>query len=467
MLPKFSQKAMTTFIVLLTLFSCSDDFGKNHESLLLDPQSITNELELRKEVSLLIGQVFLDANSRNYALDYSRFRNDDSESISLATLVGNQDNIPYLEKIALEEARAKKGFAEPLSNHFKTNIIATYNAMDHQLPMMQQMLYAQGFSEESLEANLNQGNGLHPIFQSDAFSDYELYFPYEDEFDWKRTTQYAMSYAPKNVERGNSEAYVYNTATRRRVDKPILVDDDYAYRNPTIVLLPLSNDEDSWDTGVSDDDDPYLDPSNQYWLTQNVDYTKISQADVLRVTIPKMRLLDHYSGWPSKSKINIYKVAGKLVLNSDGTINTSEASSFQLSNQINVRRKNIRKDRWFNVNLTFDGDWDVHENNQQFVLFSIHNYGSKASASGNVDIGYDEDKKEYTYEPKHTLDFELTNSRKSKLKYNNEITRRDLLTHIVGNFGNDVYEDNGVKYHVRRADKLLFYFKLYYTDVPE
>jgi len=53
------------------------------------------------------------------------------------------------------------------------------------------------------------------------------------------------------------------------------------------------------------------------------------------------------------------------------------------------------------------------------------------------------------------------------LKFNNDISRRDLLTHIVGDFGNGVYEDNGVKYHVRKADNLYFYFKLHYTDTPE
>lgn len=466
MLSKYNLNAMLAFTVLLTLLSCSNDFENEHENLLFDSQSMASELDLRKEVSLLIGQVLLNVESRNYAVDYAKFKNDDSESISLATLVGNHDKIPLLENVALEKARAKKGVEEPFSNHFKTNVLAAYNAIEHQLPMMQQMFYAQGFSKESLQASLANGAGLSPIFQTDAFSNYELYFPYEDEFDWGKVSHYAMSYAPENLERGTSDAFVYETATGTRDDRPILVDDDYAYENPTIVLMPV-NDEDSWDGWVVDDEDPYIDPSTQYWLTQNVDHTKISQADVLRVTIPKMRLLDHYSSWPSKSKINIYKVAGKLVLNSNGTINTSEANSFQLSNQINVRRKKIRKDEWFDVNLTFDGDWDVHENNQQFVLFSIHNYGGKAEASGSVDIGYDEEKKEYTYEPKYTVDFEFTNGRKSKLKYNNEITRRDLLTHIVGDFGNDVYEDDGVKYHVRKADKLLFYFKLHYTDVPE
>ena len=66
---------------LMMLFSCSSETEVD-PNMYLYGNTLGNldEVELRKEISLLIGQVLLDKESRDYALDYARFKNDNSES---------------------------------------------------------------------------------------------------------------------------------------------------------------------------------------------------------------------------------------------------------------------------------------------------------------------------------------------------------------------------------------------------
>ncbi|MDG0967705.1 MAG: hypothetical protein P8N93_05230 [Flavobacteriaceae bacterium] len=460
------------FVSLFTFFSCSIEIEGDEDRLLIGNDFANHdEIELRREISLLMGSVLLDKEAANLALDYARFKNDNSESISLAALAGNESKIPMEERVALGKARKLNAVAEPSSKGFKSALITSYHAMNGQLPIMQQIMRNQSLSLEG--ASASSDNSFFSILDTDAFADYELYFPYEEEFNWKNVDTFAMSWAPENLERGSSDAHLFKRTTGTYDDDQIIVDDDYAYKNPTIVLMPtpktelipigIEDDEDYADGG----DDIYVDPEQQYWLTQNVDHTQISQNDVLRTIIPKIRLTKHYSGWPSKSKIVLYRVSGDLNLNADGNINSTSSTPYLLRDIFKFKRSNIKDKEWKTVNITFDGDWDMHETNQQIVLFAYRysGYGT-STAEGTVSIGYDEETKQFVHEARITAPFSISRN-KTRLKYNNSISRRDALSHIVGNFGAGTKSDGGVSYTVRTADALEYYFKHHYTDVPE
>ena len=467
------------FVSLFTFFSCSSEIEGDEDGLLIGNDFANyDEIELRREISLLMGNVLLDKEAANLALDYARFKNDNSESISLAALAGNESKIPMEEKVALRKARKLNTVAEPSNKGFKSTLITTFHAMNGQLPVIQQIMHNQSLSLES--ASASSDNSFFSILDTDAFADYELYFPYEEEFNWENVNTFAMSWAPENLERGSSDAHLFDRTTGTYDDDEIIVDDDYAYKKPTIVLMPLPKrepgieDDEIYVPGIEDDedyadggDDIYVDPEEQYWLTQNVDHTQISQNDVLRTVIPKIKLTEHYSGWPSKSKIVLYRVSGDLNLNADGTINSTSSGVYKLLDRFKFKRSDIRDKEWKTVNITFDGDWDMHEYNQQIVLFAFRysGYGT-STAEGTVSIGYDEETKQYVDEARITTSFSTSESR-TRLKYNNSISRRDALSHIVGNFGAGTKSDGGVSYTVRTADALEYYFKHHYTDVPE
>lgn len=449
-------------LTLILFISCSTEIEEDPNMQIYGNDfGKLDEVELRKEISLLMGNVLLDKESRDYALNYARFKNDNSESISLAALAGNESKIPMEEKVALNKARKLNAMAEPSSHTFRSNLIATYQAMNGQLPVMQQMMQIHNMSVEGASASL--GGGASSIFDTEAFANHEVYFPYEEEFDWDKVDKFAMSWAPEDLERGSSDAHLFNVNTKTYSKEPIRVDDDYAYRKPVVLVMPIFDDED-W---VAVDPPPYIPSNRQYWLTQNVDHTKISQKDVLKTTIPRIKLTKHYSGWPSKSKIILYRVSGDLSLNSDGTIDLSKPGQHRLLNKFKFKRRDIRKKRWKTVNVIFDGDWDMHEADQQIVLFSYRHWDFRSStADGTVSIAYDSLKKKFVPEAKFSVKFKLTLG-KTDLKYNNEISRRDALSHIVGDHGAGIYNDNGVNYTVRTADAMHYYLKHYYTDVPE
>lgn len=236
------------FVSLFTFFSCSSEIEGDEDGLLIGNDFANlDEIELRREISLLMGNVLLDKEAAGYALDYARFKNDNSESISLAALTGNESKIPMEEKVALRKARKLNAVAEPSNKVFKSTLITTFHAMNGQLPVMQQIMHNQSLSLEG--ASASSDNSFFSILDTEAFADYELYFPYEEEFNWENVDTFAMSWAPENLEKGSSDAHLFDRTTGT-YDDEIIVDDDYAYKKPTIVLMPLPKRE----PGIEDDD---------------------------------------------------------------------------------------------------------------------------------------------------------------------------------------------------------------------
>jgi len=149
------------------------------------------------------------------------------------------------------------------------------------------------------------------------------------------------------------------------------------------------------------------------------------------------------------------------------SVTTWSSGVYKLLDRYKFKRSDIRDEEWKTVNITFDGDWDMHEYNQQIVLFAFRysGYGT-STAEGTVSIGYDEETKQYVDEARITTSFSTSESR-TRLKYNNSISRRDALSHIVGNFGAGTKSDGGVFYTVRTADALEYYFKHHLTKISE
>jgi hypothetical protein len=54
-----------------------------------------------------------------------------------------------------------------------------------------------------------------------------------------------------------------------------------------------------------------------------------------------------------------------------------------------------------------------------------------------------------------------------RLRYNNNVSRRAILTQVIGDSGAGTYTDNGVAYSVRTADVMEYYFKPYLTKIVQ
>ena len=153
----------------------------------------------------------------------------------------------------------------------------------------------------------------------------------------------------------------------------------------------------------------------------------------------------------------------------------TSASTHRLKYHFKISRYDVRKHHWVDVNIIWDDDWQEHENTEQFVLVSYQGWASLAGSSleikGTTQIGYDSTKKKPSFTSTVAATFDIKTGANNILRYNNQISRRSLLTHVVGGIieGPDgklyTYNDNGIPYTVRSADALDYYFKVNWTHV--
>jgi len=206
-------------------------------------------------------------------------------------------------------------------------------------------------------------------------------------------------------------------------------------------------------------------------VTTNFDYTVIKEKDVLSTFIPKIRLTSNYRGlFGGSNKITIYRSSGGLKLDTSTGFVVPDGTSIPLEvlTEFKISRRSGRKKLWKTVNINWDDDWDIHENTEAFVLVTrepIFRKGDILNINGTVKIGYDTTKQKPTFDPTATATFNITTAPKSKLRYNNELSRRGVLSNVVGDNGAGTIDDNGISYTIKSADKLQYYFKHKWTHV--
>ncbi len=272
-----------------------------------------------------------------------------------------------------------------------------------------------------------------------------------------------------------NEGNKFSTSQKAYVTSILSVDDDYTYSNPSFLVIPTDSCDDTktlkagkpnecWGDTYRDEDYGN-DSAAGHFLTKNVNHTTVTQEDVVKVIIPWIRITKQTSGIFQPTRLTLYRASGDLKFGDDGLLIPS-ATSYRILYKKHIKRRWIRKKQWVAIDITFDGDWDVHENTEQLVVFTHHSFTGKVSLSGTVKIGWDNNNGKPTFDPTASGEFSLT-SGNSKLRYNNEISRRNVLSHIVGDTGAGTvyYPNDKANYSIRKADLLDFFFRIYYTDI--
>lgn len=262
--------------------------------------------------------------------------------------------------------------------------------------------------------------------------------------------------------------------------KQVVINDDYAYENNTlfvrnipdyvledkVYVAPIPNVK----TSLLATTDPYIAPGSPFWLNQNVDHTKISEKDVLLVTIPKIKMIGHLGNMFTSNLISIVRGTGDIATNSDPNSGFL-ANSHDVISYFEISKHNAKKKNWVELNATFDGDWDVHEASQQIVFMNhkrnaYNDEDSKLSAT--VAIGYDKTTNTITYDPKFNLEWKMTSKKNSKIRFHSELSRKDVLSHLFGDFfGNGVQTEESIDkpYSIRSAGMFQYYFKVHLTKI--
>jgi hypothetical protein len=154
------------------------------------------------------------------------------------------------------------------------------------------------------EKNSITNKGISSLLNILAKENLEIVVPYLEDFDMETNKEISVTYDPEVRDDWNiGNRYEFNDNGEIVSGKQVVINDDYAYENNTlfvrsipnyvledkVYVAPIPNAKTSLITGS----DPYITPGSQFWLTQNVDHTKISEKDVLLVTIPKIRMNGH------------------------------------------------------------------------------------------------------------------------------------------------------------------------------
>ena len=460
------MKKIYLLLVLCTfILSCTS----NEDSKLVTNNTIlTSKDSIKHEISLLIGKTIIDKNAREEFLKITAAINDNRNSISLAALLNSTENITAHEKRMIQSKNQNKSVA--LSS-FKERFNYVLNSEKKNTPAINNLK----------SKNSTTNKGVFSLFNELAKENLEIVIPYLEDFDMNDTNEISVTYDPEIRDDWNTGTkFEFNDQEILLSEVDVIIDDEYAYENNTLFVrsIPDYVIEDrvyvapipDVNTTVITGNDPYITPGSQFWLTQNTDHTKITENDVLLVTIPKIRMNGHLGNMFTSNLISIVRGSGDIATNSDPNSGFL-ANSHDVITYFEISKYNARNNIWTKLNATFDADWDVHEASQQIVFINhkrnaYNEEDSKLSA--NVAIGFDKTTNTITYEPKFNLEWKMNSKQNSKIRFHTELSRKDVLSHLFGDFfGNDVQTEESIylPYSIRSAGMFQYYFKAHLTKI--
>jgi hypothetical protein len=460
------MKKIYLLLVLCTfILSCTS----NEDSKLVTNNTIlTSKDSIKHEISLLIGKTIIDKNAREEFLNITAAINDNRNSISLAALLNSTENITAHEKRMIQSKNQNKSVA--LSS-FKERFNYVLNSEKKNTPAINNLK----------SKNSTTNKGVFSLFNELAKENLEIVIPYLEDFDMNDTNEISVTYDPEIRDDWNiGTKFEFNDQEILLSEVDVIIDDEYAYENNTLFVrsIPDYVIEDrvyvapipDVNTTVITGNDPYITPGSQFWLTQNTDHTKITENDVLLVTIPKIKMNGHLGNMFTSNLISIVRGSGDIATNSDPNSGFL-ANSHDVISYFEISKHNARKKNWVDLYATFDGDWDVHKASQQIVFMNhkrnaYNEEDSKLSAT--VAIGFDKTTNTITYEPKFNLEWRMNSKQNSKIRFHTELSRKDVLSHLFGDFfGNGVKTEDGVNlpYSIRSAGMFQYYFKVHLTKI--
>ena len=450
---------------IFTLNSCEREDKIEDNSLEMNYSAKSNKIEAMKEFAQLLGKTLSDKENRKYLVDLIHQRGDNSEAVTANALLGK--NISKEELLLLSRNKnnikisAKESFKKTLINEVRKNI--------DQYPNLKSQLKKINASttQRTIEDTYDE---LSEYYASQGL---DVYFPYEENFNLEDENTITLTWDPMIEQNYNSG---YQSVNGIYGLQPIaIINDDFAYNNPVLVVRPavyiesaIASDPNPNPVIISNNPPNWAFQGWQGFLNFNVDHTKIMDADVLKVNIPKIRLMEHLGTFLTPTTITLVRSSANLTTdNNNNLVFPLSADSRQLITQQHIKRRDARNHNWVDVNILWDDDWNMHEAEHTLTWASHHTFSGNLNAKGTVKLGWDVEKKKVTFDPKIDINFDVRVGGNCKLRYNNNVSRRAVLTQIIGDTGAGTYNDNGTEYSVRAADKLQYYFKPYLTKIVQ
>lgn len=399
----------------------------------------TFNVAMRTEVSDLLGNIILH----------------ESDAKIIAKLIlengGNKESLTFEEISTLELNSEKKEINSNIT--FCDAVVAELSANPTAYPLITQIT-APKTKGESIYDNLGD-------------LDVELYIPYSENYNPDSIDDITIVYTPEDENATETEGIKISEGNSYLVPS---VDDSYMQNNITIVVMPV--DTTNYTVLIPDNDfKPVLNPypvESAYTLpngliTKNItNSATIAEEDILYTNLARIRVRN--TSWAAtftnKLKLAIYRTSADYKVEDGAPTIIPNQHKVGL---YKILKKDIRANKWFEVNTVFDDDWNLHEYDQELFFCSEHwLVGKKATLGGTVSLGYSNGKPSINAEISADFSFKIGGS---KLRANNELTRKSILATNMSNLGSGTVNINGYNFAVRNYGGVVdVVFTMYYTD---
>lgn len=394
-----------------------------------------NNVEINPELHLLqdVAEVIMNANNHNFAFDMATMavkEADEFETVYLDNLVDSKTKSSQsLFDQMLEEINSVPNYYSGILNKIQTRSTTISETELKDLGVEFYVPYPENFrNSQSNSVTV----GYHPLVREDWTDGYKLY-------------------------RDGRQEYIAR------------VDEDYAQHNLTIIVMPkdtstytqpISHNEIMEHLGIADTKSII----NNGLITQNITQSDaIDEDDVLYTAVAAIRA--NGKGWlkflQTKMKLSIYRASGDVVFANDGSIVPSGSAHKPIS--IAISRSDCKDKVWQTQGYIFDDDWDLHETNQKIYFVTEHNINSDDSATATVGIGWKDGK--FTVDAQLTAEVKVDFSGKSKLRVDNELTRKSILANNMDELVSGTYPYQGHNFAVRSYGIIDLVYVFYYTKV--
>ncbi len=449
----------------LIFSSCERDTNLNQADELTLPATHIPSTNSMKDFSKLLGSILKEKENREFLVSLIKDRNDNSEAITINAFLGRNISNEELKLLDNSYHLGKTISANSVKKSISRELLDNLD----QYPFIKAR-----FKEKNLD---NTGKNVDAVYEEYlefyANQNLDIYFPYEENFDLSKEHEVTLTWDPLTDQDWN-EGFISDIDGDFELVPIDNITDDYAYENATLVVRQagfigseIVTDR-SFYTPVQNNPPSWQFQGWQGFLTFNVDHTKIKEDDVLKVIIPKIRMMEHLATVFTPTTITITRSSANLVTDANNNLVFPLSSDSKLlATKFNIKRKDARNQRWVDTNILWDDDWDMHEVDHNLTWASHHTFSGSLNINGNVKLGYDVVKKEVTFEGKLDAPFSVRVGGNCRLEYNNNISRRAVLTQVVGDGGFGVYNDNGTLYAIRSAGKMQYYLKPYLTKIVQ
>lgn len=145
-----------------------------------------------------------------------------------------------------------------------------------------------------------------------------------------------------NIEDHTTPGYLIEFNDNSPVYSPVIVNDDYAYLNPTIVLGHFEGYGDEIDYGA---------PTVPAAPSITPVCSDLSANDILTLKMPRFKLNGNIAPWPWKNRMHLWAAYAELTINASGVPQLAAKTAYLLNDK-KVSRKNARNKNWISTNVS-------------------------------------------------------------------------------------------------------------------